>query len=444
MAGAAEGEALWAEGRGYSYSELLSAVERWQARLENSGVSPGSRVAMIGEYTLDSIALFLALMQRDAIIVPLANDDESVIAERLNLVGVHALVDFREGEEIRSVGAADGLPRHPLIELCLGSRTAGVVMFTSGSTGKSKAVLYRADYLVQKFRSRSRNAHRTLLFLKFDHIGGINTLLAVLSQAGTVVVSPSRQAHNICRLIQTARVSLLPTTPSFLTMLFLSRACETYDLDSLKVITYGTEVMPSSTLRALAERFPDVHLKQTYGLTELGIMATRSKSNESEWIKLGGDGVEWKVVSGILWIRTNTPMLGYLNAPCPFDEEGWYNTGDQVEVDGEYLKILGRRSEIINVGGEKVHPQEVEDVLMELENVAEVLVRGVNSPVTGQTVCAEVCLLEPEDPREFRKRMRDFCESRLARYKVPTMVRLSESSLTGSRLKKRRMVESIA
>jgi acyl-CoA synthetase (AMP-forming)/AMP-acid ligase II len=444
MTGAGEGQALWSEGHAYSYRELLAAVESWQARLAASGVLPGARVAMIGEYTVNSIALFLALVQHEAIIVPLADDDETVIAERLALVGVDALVDFREGEGIRAMGEAGELPRHPLIESCASARTAGIIMFTSGSTGKSKAVLYRADFLIEKFRSRSRKPHRTLLFLKFDHIGGINTLLSVLSQAGTLVVSPSRQADNICRLIQDARVTLLPTTPSFLTMLFLSRAYETYDVDSLEVITYGTEVMPPSTLRALAEIFPCVHLKQTYGLTELGIMATRSKSNESEWIKLGGEGVEWRVVSGLLWIRTKTPMLGYLNAPCPFDEEGWYNTGDQVEVDGEYLKVLGRRSEIINVGGEKVHPQEVEGILMELENVAEVLVRGVSSPVTGQTVCAEVCLLEPEDPREFRRRMREFCQARLARYKVPTMVRLSEATFTGSRLKKRRVMENIS
>lgn len=437
---AAEQEALWVEGRSYSYGELLAEVARWQTELEAKGVFRRSRVAVIGEYSLSSIALFLALIGREAIIVPLADDDASVIEGRLKLVGVQAVIDFRQGSEICLLEDAI-LTEHRLIDECLNHGTAGIVMFTSGSTGKSKAVLYRADHLICKFQKPGKKAHRTLLFLKFDHIGGINTLFAILSQGGTIVVSRSRQAEQICKWIEEARVSLLPTTPSFLTMLVMSKFYDIYDLSSLEVITYGTEVMPQSTLLAIARLFPGTKLKQTYGLTELGIMATHSRSNESKWIKLGGDGVEWKIVSGILWIRTETPMLGYLNAPSPFDEAGWYNTEDQVESDGEYLQFLGRKSEIINVGGEKVYPQEVEDVLLEMPNVAEVLIRGVSNPVTGQTVCAEICLRELEDLRDFRKRLRSFCQDKLARYKIPTQVRLSEKPFTGNRLKKYRMEE---
>lgn len=69
-------------------------------------------------------------------------------------------------------------------------------------------------------------------------------------------------------------------------------------------------------------------------------------------------------------------MLGYLNAPSPFTDDGWFITGDSVEVNGEYLKILGRKSELINVGGEKVYPQEVENIILELGNVREVTVYG--------------------------------------------------------------------
>lgn len=437
---AAAQEALWVEGRSYSYGDLLSEISRWQEQLEAKGIARRSRVAVIGEYSLSSIALFLALIARESIIVPLADDDAPVIEGRLKLVGVQAVVDFRQGSEIGLLEDAV-LTDHHLIDECLSHGTSGIVMFTSGSTGKSKAVLYRADHLIGKFQNAGKKAHRTLLFLKFDHIGGINTLFAILSQGGTIVVSRSRQAEQICKWIEEARVSLLPTTPSFLTMLVMSKFYEFYDLSSLEVITYGTEVMPQSTLLAIARLFPTTKLKQTYGLTELGIMATHSQSNESKWIKLGGDGVEWKVVSGILWIRTETPMLGYLNAPSPFDEGGWYNTEDQVESDGEYLKFLGRRSEIINVGGEKVYPQEVEDVLLEMPNVAEVLIRGISNPVTGQTVCAEVFLRESEDLRDFRKRLRSYCQDKLARYKIPTQVRLSDKPFTGNRLKKYRMEE---
>ncbi|HVU23105.1 MAG TPA: fatty acid--CoA ligase family protein [Opitutus sp.] len=440
---AAPREMLWRDGRAHSYGELLAAVADWEARLEGGGVARHARVAIVGEFGFEPIALLLALIRREAVIVPLANDDAASIAERVQTAGVQVVVDFRDGAELRAVADA-AAAAHPLIEECARQATAGIVMFTSGSTGKGKAVLYRADHLIGKFRDAAKKPHRTLLFLKFDHIGGLNTLFAVLSAGGTVVSGESRQAEDICRLVQEARVSLLPTTPSFLSMLVMSGRHEQFDLGSLEVITYGTEVMPQSTLLAVARLFPRVKLKQTYGLTELGILGTVSRANDSKWVKLGGDGVEWKVVDGTLRIRTATPMVGYLNAPSPFDAAGWYDTEDQVEVDGEYLKFLGRKSEVINVGGEKVHPQEVEDVLLAMPNVAEVRVRGASSPVTGQTVCADVVLRTEEDLRAFRRRLRAYCADKLARYKIPTQVRLSESRFTGSRLKKVRRTEDAA
>src|SRR6266478_1754084 len=93
---------------------------------------------------------------------------------------------------------------------------------------------------------------------------------------------------------------------------------------------------------------------------------------------------------------SKSAMLGYLNWPSPFDAEGWFNTGDSVEVDGEWLRILGRKSEIINVGGEKVYPAEVESVLHELDNIRDVAVIGRANPISGQVVLARVVLGDPE------------------------------------------------
>ena len=83
-------------------------------------------------------------------------------------------------------------------------------------------------------------------------------------------------------------------------------------------------------------------------------------------------------------------MLGYLNAPSPFDADGWFNTQDLVETDGDYIRILGRKSELINVGGEKVHPTEIENVLLQLDNVKDVTVRGRPNPITGEVVAAKI------------------------------------------------------
>jgi acyl-CoA synthetase (AMP-forming)/AMP-acid ligase II len=236
------------------------------------------------------------------------------------------------------------------------------------------------------------------------------------------------------------RVQTLPTSPTFLNLLLISEAYQRYDLSSLELITYGTEVMPESTLHRIHEVFPHVQLLQTYGLSELGILRSKSRDSNSLWVKIGGEGFETKMVDGVLWIRARSAMLGYLNAPSPFDEEGWMNTQDVVEVDGEYIRILGRRSEIINVGGQKVYPAEVESVLLQLPNIKDVAVVGERHPITGQIVTARINLFEPEDLTELKRRVRAFCRERLAPYKIPVKIVITDQEQHSARFKKMRKV----
>ena len=129
-------------------------------------------------------------------------------------------------------------------------------------------------------------------------------------------------------------------------------------------------------------------------------------------------------------------MLGYLNAPSPFTEDGWLDTGDSVIEDGEYIRILGRASELINVGGEKVYPAEVENVVHEMDNVADVMVYGERNFVVGSIVCAKVRLLRKEDPGQFALRLKKHCATRLDRFKVPVKVQVVDTALHGERVKK--------
>ncbi len=250
-----------------------------------------------------------------------------------------------------------------------------------------------------------------------------------------------RTPEAICQAVQRYQVELLPTTPTFLRMLLISETYKKYDLSSLRLITYGTEPMPVATLESLNQALPGVRLKQTYGLTEVGILSTKSENNDSLWLAVGGEGYETKIVDGVLWIRAESAMLGYLNAPSPFDEEGWLNTGDMVEQKGDYIRFLGRKSEIINVGGEKVFPAEVENVIQQLDNIKEVTVRGRRNAITGNIIVATVEVVQPEDPSALEQRIRKACLERLAPFKVPAIIELASASLCGERFKKIRRVK---
>jgi acyl-CoA synthetase (AMP-forming)/AMP-acid ligase II len=168
-------------------------------------------------------------------------------------------------------------------------------------------------------------------------------------------------------------------------MMLLSEQHGRFDLGSLKVVQYTTEVMPESTLRRFHEVFPDVRLVQSYGGSELGTVRTRSAASDSTWIELTDDHVQCRIVDGLMELKSSTTMLGYLNAPQPFTPDGWYQTGDAVELNGKLLRILGRQSEMINVGGRKAYPTEVEDVLLQMDGVVEASVIAEENAITYPT-----------------------------------------------------------
>lgn len=302
----------------------------------------------------------------------------------------------------------------------------------------SKAAVHDIVPMLDKFKVR-RHTLRTITFLLFDHIGGFNTLLYSLSNGGCIITVPDRRPETVCATIERYRVELLPTSPTFLNLLLVSHAYQGRDLSSLKLVTYGTEPMPENTLQRIHELFPDVRLLQTYGLSEVGILRSKSKSSDSLWVKVGGEGYETRIVDGMLEIKATSAMLGYLNAPSPFTADGWFETGDVVEQDGEYIRILGRDSEIINVGGEKVYPAEVESVLESMDSVDEAVVGGEPHPLTGSIVAVRVKLSSDEDLRTFRRRMRAYCQDKLARYKIPQKVEIVSGSMQGTRFKKMRL-----
>jgi acyl-CoA synthetase (AMP-forming)/AMP-acid ligase II len=427
-------------GRPVTYERLASFITRYTEIIEREGIRPGDVVVVVGDYSPEMFAFILALVANGNVLAPLTR--ESVV-ERDAVMEISEagwFVDFAsEGAGIRfeSTGRT---ATHPLTRTLTDSQQAGLLLFSSGSTGRPKGILHAWDRMVSKF-AEPRRPIVAICFLMLDHFGGINTLLSITSSLGTVVTVRARSVESICAAIAEHHVEVLPTTPSFLNMLVRSKAYERFDLSSLQLITYGTEVMPEATLDRVARMFPGTKLQQTYGLSELGVLRSKSRADGSLWMRIGGDGFRTKVVDDILWIKSDYAMLGYLNAPPPFDADGWFCTEDRVTVDGDWIRVLGRDSDVINVGGQKVYPAEVEDVILELANVEDVAVFGEQSALLGNIVVARVKTVEPETVAELKRRIRAACAERLAPFKVPSKVVLVDEDLYSSRHKKVRGVK---
>lgn len=423
----------------YSYEYLLDRVIYWQDFIKDADIKPGTIAAIISDFTPNTIALLLAMIEHRLIIVPLT---ETVITKNPDLL------DIAQAEILFSVSKSDSVetktlshvPNHDFFTKIRESGNPGLILFSSGSTGKSKGAVHDFSKLLYKFRIK--RAPLTLInFLLFDHWGGLNTMLYALSNGGTLVTVQNRNPEEVCRLVEKYKVELLPTSPTFLNLLLLSEAYKRHDMSSLKTISYGTEPMLPSTLKKVKEVFPKTKLLQTYGLIELGVLRSQSKSDESLWVKVGGEGYDTRVVNGILQIKADSAMLGYLNAPSPFTDDGWFDTGDSVEVDGEYIKILGRKSEMINVGGEKVFPAEVESVIQEMDNISDVIIYGEKNPITGNIVCAKISLIKDEDQKEVIRRIKKHCREKLQSFKVPVKIQIISETQHSERFKKSRNVK---
>jgi acyl-CoA synthetase (AMP-forming)/AMP-acid ligase II len=397
-----------------------------QTPVDLSQVHKGDVVAIIGDFNPASILTLLRLIDLGVIVVPLTTETKHEHEYFFESAHVDVVID--SGVVTRR--ARKGT--HELLETLRQHDHAGLVLFSTGTTGRPKAILHDLTLFLVRFET-PRPTLRTMSFLLFDHIGGINTLLHTLFNKGVVIAPESRTVDSILATCGKYEVEVLPTTPTFLRMMLMSGAVPSKVPACLKVITYGTERMDQPTLDQLCELLPGVDFRQTFGMSELGIVRVKSEARNSLFMKIGGEGVETRVVDGVLKIRSTTRMLGYLNAPSPFDEEGWYDTKDLVEVRDGYYKVTGRVSDVINVGGLKFMASEVERVALTFPNVSLVKATPRQNPITGQHV---ELLVQPvtEDPFD-KEGLSDFLKERLQPHMVPKRILVDHVAI-GHRFKR--------
>lgn len=415
------------------YARLAELVAGCTEKMDAAGVLAGDPVAIPGDHSPETIARLLSCLDRGCVAVPMTGVVPDEAGVRRRIARVKWVFDANGLSSVPVSGEAA-----PLLDALREAGRPGLVLFSSGTSGEPKAMVHDLGVLVDSYRDRKAKALSLILFLLFDHIGGLNTLFNGLASGATLVVPGDRNPESVSGMIARHRVAVLPASPTFLNLLLISGCPERHDLSSLRIITYGTEPMPESLLHRLHETFPRVKLLQTFGTSETGIARTVSKSSDSTLLKFDDPDQEWKLVDGELWLRSKTRALGYLNhASDRFTPDGWFRTGDRVEqaADG-FLRITGRLSEIINVGGEKVMPGEVESVILEVSGVRDALVRGEANPLTGNMVVAVVVPEVAGGSDELKRAVRAHCREKLAGYKVPARVTFVDALESGARLKK--------
>lgn len=425
-------------GKKYSYNELYIKIKEIESFIKDK-IKSGEVVAILADYSFVSIALFFALYENKNIIAPITSTSKKEIDGKVKESFSTKIINL-ENENL-VITNIKSEASHKIINDLQTSKCAGLILFSSGSTGAPKAMIHNLDTLVDSYGDKKQKQINMLVFLMFDHIGGINTMLNILSMNATMIIPQNRNADDICQLIEEYKIAVLPSSPTFLNLILINRSYEKYDLSSLRMITYGTETMPEGLLNRLKAVFSKVKFLQTFGTSETGIAATSSKSSSSTFMKIDDENLEYKIVDNELWLRSKTQILGYLNRSMEsFTNDGWFKTGDLVELDNEgFIKIIGRNKEIINVGGQKVLPSEVESVLLGMDEIEDCLVYGEQNAITGQSVSCDVVLKHGIDDSGFKILVRKFCKDKLDNFKIPTRVNVVQKTEFTERFKKSRI-----
>ena len=426
------------DGKKYSYNELYIKIKEIESFIKDK-IKSGEVVAILADYSFVSIALFFALYENKNIIAPITSTSQKEIDGKIKESFSTKIINL-ENEKL-VIANIKSEASHKIINDLQTSKCAGLILFSSGSTGAPKAMIHNLDTLVDSYGDKKQKQINMLVFLMFDHIGGINTMLNILSMNATMIIPQNRNADDICKLIEEYKIAVLPSSPTFLNLILINRSYEKYDLSSLRMITYGTETMPEGLLGRLKAVFSKVKFLQTFGTSETGIAATSSKSSSSTFMKIDDENLEYKIVDNELWLRSKTQILGYLNRSMEsFTNDGWFKTGDLVELDNEgFIKIIGRNKEIINVGGQKVLPSEVESVLLGMDEIEDCLVYGEQNAITGQSVSCDVVLKHGIDDSGFKILVRKFCKDKLDSFKIPTRVNVVQKTEFTERFKKSRI-----
>lgn len=419
----------------YNYQELLEEVDALDSRL--SHIPSGAVVALLGGYSFKSIALLLWLEKRACIIAPIATQNPVEREQRLAELGPQYILDAQTS----SVQCFAGNDQHKLVQRLQDRGAAGLVLFSSGSTGKPKVMLHDFTRLLDGYLQQKPRKMSVMVLLMFDHIGGLNTLFNSLASGMKICIPDSRHPEQVAAMIEQETVNILPASPTFLSLLSLSGACEKFNMHSLKLITYGSESMPASLLLRLKEHFTQARFLQTFGTSETGIIKTESRSSDSLDIRFVDKQQSYRVVNGELWLRSDYRIEGYLNhdigdSSRNSEDGNWFRTGDLVEehFDG-YLRIKGRLNDVINVGGEKVFPAEVESCILELKGVDACSVYGAKNAITGNTVVANVTLSPGVNRDELKRQIKKHCQQHLDRFKIPSKLHFTDMSPMSERLK---------
>jgi acyl-coenzyme A synthetase/AMP-(fatty) acid ligase len=310
------------------------------------------------------------------------------------------------------------------------------LMLTSGTSGVPKIVSHTLEGLTGAIIADGPARGAPPVWATFYDIrryGGLQIFLRAIIGGGSMVLSePGEPLTDHVGRLHASGVTHISGTPSHWRKLLMSGSASGF---SPRYVRLSGEIADQAVLDGLSRAFPGASIGHAYASTEAGVGFAVNDGLEGFPASMVGesrDGVEMKVEDGSLRIRSMRAAHAYVGprAAALTDGDGFVDTGDMVELRGDRYYFVGRRGGIINIGGLKVHPEEIEAVINGHTEVRMSRARSRRSPITGAIVIADVILADGCDlarSDEIRDKILADCRARLASHKVPAMIKFVSS-----------------
>lgn len=427
-------------GERLTYAQLWERASRVAGGLVERGLGRGDRVALLLAAGADWVAGFLGTLLAGGVAVPVnTRFAEPEIEYVLSDSGASFVL--RPGEAL-----PDGAPR-AVDDLVPGDLAA--IFYTSGTTGFPKGARTTHENFLSNVETARRvidldpadgPSLRSLVSVPLFHVTGCNSqLLVQLSLGGTTVVLPEFRVQRFLSAIVDERITVLVSVPAVYALALAQDNLGEFDLRSITRINYGGAPIAPALVARIKAHFPNAEVGNGFGLTETSSIATYLPH---AWAAEHADSVGFAapVVDldlrdvddagvGELLVRGPNVVDGYWNKPEATGEtfvDGWLRTGDLARVDDGLVRVVDRRKDLINRGGENVYSVEVENALAGAPGVADAAVVAVPDSVMGEKVGA---VLVPSGSGVDVQAVLDHLSSRLADFKVPQYVAVSSEPL---------------
>lgn len=466
-----DGEKRWPLGELYDQAQALASG------LNQLGVQKGDRVAVCLPSWSEFIVVVLAVARLGAILVPFNTryrEDEAeyilkdsgakvaffpkeydqvnhlaqmtAIKSRLDTLNHLVTVRFEEEgllsyDQLLQLGKEKPLQRLPEINP---KEDLLAIIYTSGTTGKPKGTMlthYNLIYAnvslntVNQIREDDVKLQSTPLF----HIMGLQAVISLAIYGVKIVLLEQFKVERVLQMMEQEKVTFMVGVPTMFILMLNHPKFKEYDVSSLRLVAMAGSVCPVEVVERVKKEF-GCAVVVSYGMTETAPVLTSTTLDDdpvivSETVGKAIPGVELKVVDdernelpvgsiGELACRSPGLMKGYWNLPIQtrevVDEEGWFYTGDLASIDDQgYVRIHGRKKDMVIRGGYNIYPKEIEDIFFRHDGVLDVAIIGLPDTVLGEVTCATIVLKDGYQGKVTMEELKEYIKDKVADYKRP-------------------------